>query len=313
MPLAIPSDQEVPGVRSLNRSLGISVALHMLVFLVCAVLISKRSAITPKEYTYIEVEPVTATEALKKAQDDLKTKNQIVQTEKVKRADVAAKNAFLGEQTQTVDRETVSRSRNTVMEHTGEIAKKQTNPEKAEAKSESKDKSAQQVVKAPSLGDLAVPMIPKYAPQSQTKREEQAKNDNWADQGSSPQDYVHGYKESDRTALNTKEFLFYGYYQRIRARLDSAWVPILRSKLVRYYNSGRHLASDMEHETKVVVILNKGGDVVQVKLVSESGTRDLDDAAIDAFNQAGPFPNPPKGIANASGVIEIPWEFVLHT
>jgi TonB family protein len=69
----------------------------------------------------------------------------------------------------------------------------------------------------------------------------------------------------------------------------------------------------MEHETKVVVILNKGGDVVQVKLVSESGTRDLDDAAIDAFNQAGPFPNPPKGIANASGVIEIPWEFVLHT
>jgi TonB family protein len=298
----------------LRSSFSVSVLLHCLFFLMCAVLISKRTAqISPKNYTIVEVEPLP--EALKKrSNDDLKTKNQVVQTEKAKQTDTAVPDAFLGEHNQVVDRESVSKNRNTVMQHTGRQAQTQTNPAQAEAaKQVSKQKPQPQIAAVPNLGNLAVPIVPKYQPKTLKKMEEEARNDNWADQGAAPQDYVQGYHESDRTLLNTKEYLFYGYYQRIRQRLDSAWVPILKARLVRYYNSGRHLASEMEHRTKVLVVMNGDGAIVRVELVSESGTNDLDEAAIDAFNEAGPFPNPPKGIVNKSGQIEIPWEFILHT
>ena len=311
---------EVSGLQiheNIRNPVAISIALHALLFLLCAFFIGKNAQITvPPRYTIIEVEPALTAEQLKKAQEDFKAKNQVVQTEQGKETKTAARDSFLGEHTQTVDRETVSHSRNTVMEHPGAAPQAKTT-ETAQKKVEQTPKSTttaeRQITPIPTLGDLAAPIIPKVKPQTQAQQEQLAHNDNWADAGNNPQDYVNGYKESDRTALNTKEFIFYGYYQRIRARLDAAWVPILRAKLVKYYYGGRHLASEMEHKTKVLVVLNTKGEVTSVKVLSESGTQDLDDAAISAFNEAGPFPNPPHGIVTSTGIIEIPWEFILRT
>ena len=95
--------------------------------------------------------------------------------------------------------------------------------------------------------------------------------------------------------------------------MDRAWVPILRQRLLKLYRRGRHLASDTDHSTRVLVVLNGEGEVTRVQMISESGTSDLDEAAIAAFNEAGPFPNPPKGIINSNGEVEIPWEFILKT
>jgi protein TonB len=39
---------------------------------------------------------------------------------------------------------------------------------------------------------------------------------------------------------------------------------------------------------------------------------DLDSAAVEAFRQAAPFPNPPKGMVEADGTIKIRWDFVLE-
>lgn len=128
-----------------------------------------------------------------------------------------------------------------------------------------------------------------------------------------PQDYVRGLKESEHTALNTKEFVFFGYFQRIRERLDRAWAATLREHLYRMDRRGRHLASEMDHTTRTVVTLNSRGEIIRVRLVEESGTADLDEAAIDAFNQAGPFPNPPKGMVDTNGLIEIRWDFILRS
>jgi TonB family protein len=307
---------EVSGVRiteNLKRPVTISVALHALLFLICAFFLAQKAQIVPPRYTIIEVEPALTAEQLKKAAEDFKNKNQVVQTERGKESKVAAPDSFLGERTQTVDRQTVSRSRNTVMEHAG-AAPRATTTQTAQKKTEPARQTAErQAVPLPTLGDLAVPILPKNKPETKQQQEQEARNDNWADAGSNPQDYVNGYKESDRTTLNTKEFIFYTYYQRIRSQLDAAWVPILRAKLVKYYYGGRHLASEMEHKTKVLVVLNPRGEITSVKIVSESGTQDLDDAAVSAFNEAGPFPNPPRGIVTSTGIIEIPWEFILRT
>jgi protein TonB len=120
-------------------------------------------------------------------------------------------------------------------------------------------------------------------------------------------------KEGETTALNTQEYVFFGYYQRIRERLDRAWTGLLREQLVRIFKMGRQLASEQEHVTRLLVTMNAGGEVVRIRVIEASGTQDLDEAAIRAFNQAGPFPNPPSGMTDSLGQVEIRWDFVLRT
>lgn len=251
-------------------------------------------------------------ESLRKKRDESAredTRKRIVQTERGTQVNEAPKNSFLGERNQEVDRETVNKERTTAM---GSTARRQAAvPDNSMTQAEAERKRKLQAVpNAGPLSGLAIPILP-----SREKGGPRAKPDepNWANVGNLPQDYVKGLKESEKTALNTKEYVFYGYFQRIRERLDRAWVPILRERLVKLWKTGRQLASDMDHTTQVMVILNPSGEIVRVKVMSESGTRDLDEAAVRAFNQAGPFPNPPRGIVDPNGEIQIPWQFVLKT
>jgi len=235
----------------------------------------------PKALTWIEVEP----EKKSKEQAEKDRKRRIVQTDPGKKTPEAPHDSFLGFQNQKVDRETVSKKRTTALGSTP------------------KDSSSK---RKKTLSNLGLPIIPS-SPKLDMDRPE------WATPGTRPQDYIQGLNESDKTALNTREYLFYSYFQRIRDRLDHAWVPILREKLVHYHKAGRQLAADTDHVTKVMVVLNESGEITRVKLVSESGTRDLDDAAVAAFRQAGPFPNPPKGMVDLNHEIQIPWDFILKT
>ena len=80
-----------------------------------------------------------------------------------------------------------------------------------------------------------------------------------------------------------------------------------------YVRSGRKLASEKNYITRLVVVLDRHGKIKAVKVLEESGARDLDDAAVDAFNRAGPFPNPPKGLVEKDGLIKIRWDFILQS
>jgi len=266
---------------------------------------NQRAAFNPaKRMTWIELDPVKKSRS--KSKDDSESRKQIVQTEA---GDLIAKplaDAYLGEHNQSVDRQTVNQKKTIAM---GSKSKAQTQAvvEPTTAKSQP---HAENLSKTGSLSQLGLPILSKIGDPSQAKEQDHPQ---WAEQGSSPEDYVKGVAESDHTALNTKEYVFYGYFQRIRQRLDRAWVPILREKLVRIYRGGRSLASNMDHSTKVMVFLNSAGEITRVKILSESENSELDDAAVKAFNKAGPFPNPPHGIVDGSGQIQIPWEFVLKT
>jgi TonB family protein len=206
------------------------------------------------------------------------------------RSDHSESDRFLAKQNQKVDRETVAKNQETKI---GTLKARKVSHSRA-------------VTESTSLSSLGLPLLP-------SKMEKELDQPDWATPGFRPQDWVKGVRESDRTALSTSEFIFYSYYQRIRDRLDRAWFPLLREKLLAYYHSGRQLASDMDHTTKLLVILNSKGEVVRVQLVEESGTKDLDDAAISAFNQAGPFPNPPQGMIDLKGEVRVPWDFILKT
>jgi protein TonB len=126
-------------------------------------------------------------------------------------------------------------------------------------------------------------------------------------------DYVVGIKKSDRTLLNTREYVFFSYFNRIKQKLDTAWDSSLREQLNHLYSQGRSLASESEMTTKTIVTLNDKGEITRVQVLEESGIIDLDDAAVKAFNEAGPFPNPPRGLVDKNGKISLRWDFTLKT
>jgi TonB family protein len=125
--------------------------------------------------------------------------------------------------------------------------------------------------------------------------------------------YMQGLKEGETSALNTKEFVFFSYFERVRRQLDQTWQPLVRGQIDRIYKSGRHLASETDFVTRTLITINIKGEIVRVQLLQESGAVDLDAAAINALNRAGPYPNPPKGLLDDSGNAQIRWDFVLKT
>ncbi len=126
-------------------------------------------------------------------------------------------------------------------------------------------------------------------------------------------DYVKDVDQGLETMLNTREFKYYSYYNRIRRQLAQHWERKVREKLTKIYKEGRSpAAANQDRITKLMIVLNDQGTLVRVQVLSDSGVSDLDDAAIEAFRQAAPFPNPPKGIVEQDGTVKIRWDFVLE-
>jgi protein TonB len=123
-------------------------------------------------------------------------------------------------------------------------------------------------------------------------------------------DYLDDVPLGDMTQLNTKEFKYYGFYFRIKQRLEQHWGKSIREKMNKIYKrNGRFPASD-KHLTSLKVVLDNKGNIVDVFVKGSSGVTELDEAAIESFNKAGPFPNPPRGMIK-NGRASIEWGFAV--
>ncbi len=129
---------------------------------------------------------------------------------------------------------------------------------------------------------------------------------------SASRDYLKDKEKGLQTLLNTREFAFYTYYQRIRNKIQFLWEPAIEQKVRHLFRQGRRIASTQNHITKVMIVLNHQGQLEKVQVLEKSSWRDLDSAAVEAFRAAEPFPNPPKGIVEKDGKIRIRWDFILE-
>jgi protein TonB len=116
----------------------------------------------------------------------------------------------------------------------------------------------------------------------------------------------------DFTQLNTVEYKYYGFFNRIRLKLEQFWGRSLKDKAEALYKSGRRLPASDQYVTSLVITMSADGQIIQVQVKSSSGVRELDDAAIDSFKAAGPFPNPPQGLI-VDGKATIEWGFVVKS
>lgn len=220
-----------------------------------------------------------------------KTQKQIVNTEKTHQETPPKDQAFHGEVTQSTKKQTMAKTIDRFQKSQGENTKKQTKKNSAKKKVTLKD------LAIGTLGDLRHSKLTGQAAKSK---------------GASNNDYLPDIPLGDMTKLNTVQFKYYGFYYRIRQQLEQHWGHSVQQVSKQFYQQGRRIASNQNHITNVKVILNSQGEIIKVLVLGKSGVQELDSAAVEAFNQAGPFPNPPKGmIKQGQAVVE--WGFVVKT
>lgn len=116
----------------------------------------------------------------------------------------------------------------------------------------------------------------------------------------------------ERTLLSTREYKFFGYYQRIKELLRQYWKPNIEHQMARLWGKGKILRED-ELTTRVLVLLDENGNISKISKLASSGYSELDEAAVSAFQTAAPFPNPPKAMLDEDGFVRINWDFILTT
>jgi hypothetical protein len=129
---------------------------------------------------------------------------------------------------------------------------------------------------------------------------------------SSTNDHVEDIPLGDMTNMNTVEYKYYGFYHRIRQRLEQFWGRSIQEKAAHLAKNGRRVPASDELITALVITLDDHGEIVAIKVKGTSGIKELDDAAIESFNDAGPFPNPPKDLV-VDGKVTLEWGFVVRS
>jgi TonB family protein len=129
---------------------------------------------------------------------------------------------------------------------------------------------------------------------------------------SSTNDFIPDIPLGDITQLNTIEFKHYGFYHRIRQRLEQFWGRSIQEKAQELSKMGRAPAARDNLITSLQITLDYRGEIVAIKVLGSSGIKELDEAAIESFNHAGPFPNPPKELI-VNGRVTLEWGFVIKS
>lgn len=255
-------------------------------------------------------------EALKKIPDP----KLIVETDsKTANEQLNEKAKFLSEKSNTVDRETRAKvgkkflnSQQTANSQAIPEQKAQpvTKPVQAQAKTKAQPQLFDSGFDAYATLNKAQELKALPAPQQKNSRNLASAQNS---QASSTNDHLENVKDDLMTKLNTREYKYYGYYNRIKTQLNDWWVPQVQQKFTKMMKQGRTIASSENKITKLIIILNSAGNLVKVQVMGESGVRDLDDAAVEAFRQAAPFPNPPKGMMENDGTVKIRWDCVVES
>jgi TonB family protein len=109
--------------------------------------------------------------------------------------------------------------------------------------------------------------------------------------GGGTQDALKDIDDGDETALNSKRWRFASFFNRVKRQVAEHWHPdeVYRQRDPSGAVYGRH-----NRYTELRVQLKPDGRLSNVAIALPSGLEFLDDEAVEAFKEAGPFPNPPR-------------------
>jgi TonB family protein len=123
-------------------------------------------------------------------------------------------------------------------------------------------------------------------------------------------DHLDGVEEGEGTYLNTREWKYATYFNRVKQAVAPQWDP--RTPLLARDPTGKMFAYK-DRITFLAVTLDDRGGLRQLGVEQSCGVDFLDQAAMEAFRKAEPFVNPPRGLADANGEIRFTFGFYLET
>ncbi|HVP66887.1 MAG TPA: energy transducer TonB [Anaeromyxobacteraceae bacterium] len=123
-------------------------------------------------------------------------------------------------------------------------------------------------------------------------------------------DHVEGVDVGDATFLNTREWKFAGFFNRVKQAISEHWDP---TGAMRSRDPTGEKFFYKDRSTLLSVTLNDQGAVTSIRVARSSGLDFLDQTAVDAFEKAQPFPNPPRGLVDSHGEISFQFGFFVET
>jgi TonB family protein len=124
--------------------------------------------------------------------------------------------------------------------------------------------------------------------------------------GAPMNDHLEDVEEGHGTFLNTREFKYASFFNRLKRGVSQYWEPFPE---YRRRDPTGHVYGKKNRMTVLQITLNADGSLKQAQVYKSSGLKFLDREAISAFKRAQPFPNPPTGLMNPQGQIEFPFGF----
>jgi TonB family protein len=107
-------------------------------------------------------------------------------------------------------------------------------------------------------------------------------------------------ERGEATLLSTKEFAYAAYINIIRRLVNFYWHQALDNV------PGTIRLAKPRYTTVVDVELAADGSLYAIEVIEDCGSPPLDNAVVEAFKIAGPFPAPPDGLVDPDGVARLP-------
>jgi len=122
-------------------------------------------------------------------------------------------------------------------------------------------------------------------------------------------DHVLNVPKGNKTALNTREYRFAHFFNRVKREVSARWRAV---EVYRAHDPRGEVYGVQDRQTVLNITLDASGALAGVEVLQSSGVRALDLEAIEAFKRAQPFYHPPKGLVDPDGKIRFKFGFFLE-
>ncbi|MHB8416804.1 MAG: TonB family protein [Myxococcales bacterium] len=127
--------------------------------------------------------------------------------------------------------------------------------------------------------------------------------------GAPANDHLEGVEQGEGTYLNTREWKYAGFFNRVKQSVAEHWDP---GTVMRRRDPSGEIYGWRDRRTILSVTLDRTGGIAELTVEKSCGVDFLDEEAMTAFKRAQPFLNPPPALVDESGVIKFSFGFYLE-
>jgi TonB family protein len=127
--------------------------------------------------------------------------------------------------------------------------------------------------------------------------------------GAPANDHLEGVEEGEGTFLNTREWKYAGFFNRVKQSVGEHWDP---GSVMRRRDPTGQIYGWRDRRTILTVVLDRSGGLSDLSVEKSCGVEFLDDEAMAAFRRAQPFTNPPPALLDGQGQVKFSFGFYLE-